>query len=481
MIRYNEPTICLAGKSKAYSGYIDIEKNKHIFFWFFEAQTKETGAPIIVWLNGGPGDSSLISLFMEHGPCKYEGASNHLVENPYAWNKEAHIIYIDQPTNVGFSYGDSVCTKSDVGNDVYKFLTLFFQHFKEYKNNTVHIFGEGYAGHYVAATAVAINRGNKIIEQRVNDNNNSTALNGLLNNATQTNNYISLNSIGIGNGLVDPAQNYAYIKRMACNPQHKTANSTLCDHLQFHTVGCVNKINECNLGLERQQSPEIDPCTHAQVACNNDLVLPLISAKINIADFRNLCEYDCYPEKNRVQLFLNNKETQAAIGVSDFSYKTFNQQVLNCFRDTGDWMQNSTHLIPELLNNDIRVLIYSGDTDILFNWMGARMWTDTLTWKYAAEYKKEKEKRWKSVKIPSTRYRESGLLKQYKNLAFLRMYDAGEMAARDQPENLQNMITSWVKFEPFDTCFDGICSLSIKSGVSLQLIIICLISSCILL
>src|ERR1700712_4560734 len=43
---------------KSYSGYVDIEEQQHIFFWFFESRTQDPEtAPLTVWINGGPGSS----------------------------------------------------------------------------------------------------------------------------------------------------------------------------------------------------------------------------------------------------------------------------------------------------------------------------------------------------------------------------------------------------------------------------------------
>ncbi|RWS21946.1 venom serine carboxypeptidase-like isoform X2, partial [Leptotrombidium deliense] len=54
--------------TESYSGYFTVNKayNSNLFFWFFKA--KDSKAPIILWLQGGPGASSMYGLFMENGP-----------------------------------------------------------------------------------------------------------------------------------------------------------------------------------------------------------------------------------------------------------------------------------------------------------------------------------------------------------------------------------------------------------------------------
>jgi carboxypeptidase C (cathepsin A) len=70
---------------KSYSGYVDISPNQHIFWWFFESRNQDpTEAPLTVWINGGPGSSSLLGLFQENGPCGVDSKGN-LYNNPWSW------------------------------------------------------------------------------------------------------------------------------------------------------------------------------------------------------------------------------------------------------------------------------------------------------------------------------------------------------------------------------------------------------------
>lgn len=74
-----------------YSGYLSVGTNMSMFFWFFEARNNASEAPLAMWLNGGPGCSSMIGLFQENGPCNFpvNGSTDEPTLNPYSWNNYA--------------------------------------------------------------------------------------------------------------------------------------------------------------------------------------------------------------------------------------------------------------------------------------------------------------------------------------------------------------------------------------------------------
>ena len=46
----------------------------------------------------------MLGLLQGNGPCIANPDSNSTTFNPWSWNNEVNMIYIDQPTQVGFSY-----------------------------------------------------------------------------------------------------------------------------------------------------------------------------------------------------------------------------------------------------------------------------------------------------------------------------------------------------------------------------------------
>merc|ERR1719191_407458 len=83
-----------------WSGYLDasaVEKGTMLHYWFAEAEGAFFAElPVVLWLNGGPGSSSILGMLQEHGPLLIN-TSGELFENPYAWNSKANIFVLESP------------------------------------------------------------------------------------------------------------------------------------------------------------------------------------------------------------------------------------------------------------------------------------------------------------------------------------------------------------------------------------------------
>ncbi|WVZ96573.1 hypothetical protein U9M48_042193 [Paspalum notatum var. saurae] len=144
-----------------FSGYVTVNERhgRALFYWFFEAQATPEEKPLLLWLNGGPGCSSIgYGAASELGPLRVVRQGAALEFNRYAWNKEANLLFLESPVGVGFSYTNTssdLDTLNDdfVAEDAYSFLVNWLERFPEYKDREFYIAGESYAGHYVPQLA----------------------------------------------------------------------------------------------------------------------------------------------------------------------------------------------------------------------------------------------------------------------------------------------------------------------------------------
>lgn len=90
--------------SNSYSGMLNITATKSLHYVFLESTGNPSTDPVLLWSNGGPGCSSLLGLFAENGPYILDNINSKCVENPYRWNVNASLLYIESPAGVGYSH-----------------------------------------------------------------------------------------------------------------------------------------------------------------------------------------------------------------------------------------------------------------------------------------------------------------------------------------------------------------------------------------
>lgn len=167
-------------------GQTNKEKRGELMFWMFKP--KKDLDSLTIWLNGGPGCSSISAgnLFetapvtSPHFRAGYPNTTfdEPLIVNEWAWTRATNMLFIEQPTNVGFSWGPTVNSEADLSQDFYNFMQNFYSTFPEMASKRLFIFGESYAGMYVPSIAHKIHTENTRGHHR----------------------RINLKGIGIGNG-----------------------------------------------------------------------------------------------------------------------------------------------------------------------------------------------------------------------------------------------------------------------------------------
>ena len=484
---------------KQYTGYVSlppftlapIQQNYSIntFFWFIEARTNSSTAPLTIYINGGPGSSSMVGLFQENGPCKVVEVGQYKLgtqPNEWGWDRSTNILYVDQPNQVGFSYdtpnngslnlSTSIITEpssevpsgqpgytflngtfsSNNGNltsnttevaahAVWHMLQGFLGAFPQYNPGTysnstkpgavgVNLFAESYGGKYGPAFATLWEQQNLLRK------NGSIPANKTLE--------IHLSSLGIMQGCVDDlvqgrfypifANNNTYgIQALSLTNQQAAASSFLSAN------GCQQLIDTCRIAVTAQDPQNNGDvatvnqiCANAQNTCNNEVFGPYYSSGRDVYDITQSMP-DPFPSSLYLE-YLNNADVQAAIGVP-VNYTQANTVVANAFFQTGDY-ERGDHIgeMAYLLSLGVRIALVYGDRDYICNWFGGEAISFSIA-AQAAGYSPFYSAGYADIVVNATYV--GGAVRQYGNLSFSRIYDAGHLIPAYQPETAFTVFT----------------------------------------
>ncbi|KAJ7202078.1 alpha/beta-hydrolase [Mycena pura] len=146
--------------TRSFAGNVGVNRAGHpnatLFFWAFEKKngsltSNSTTDPWIIWLNGGPGASSMIGLMTENGPIHVTGTYS-IVLNNFSWHQLADTFWIDQPVGTGYSTSDTtgyVPDEDQMGEDFVGFLSNIVKIFPSLAKRPLYLMGESYAGTYI--------------------------------------------------------------------------------------------------------------------------------------------------------------------------------------------------------------------------------------------------------------------------------------------------------------------------------------------
>ncbi|KAJ7339770.1 serine carboxypeptidase [Mycena albidolilacea] len=378
------------------SGYGDLTSKESVWFWYFDARTNASTAPLTLWFNGGPGSSSMIGLLQELGPCRIANDSRTVTLNPYSWNNEANVLFIDQPVGVGFSHGtESVGTSEEAAADVWKFLQIFLadSRFAHLAANDLAIWTESYGGHY------GPNFASYFLSQ-----------NAAIAAGTATGLTLNLKTLGIGNGLTDPLSQYpGYISYANANPYERLVSTSVISKANASwssSTGCKAQITKCGNGGSNSV------CSAAQNYCNNNILSPLVGDHdiyYVLAD-----EDDAYPPDITSYL----ASVASKIG-AEVTWQMTNDDVYNNFAETGDWMRSALPALESVIDAGIRVLIYNGDADFIVNYQGVEDMLAVMKTASSAEFNKA------ALQTYTVAGHSAGLFKTAGNVSYVRIAEAG--------------------------------------------------------
>ena len=431
----------------------------------------------------------MVGLFQETGPCEVvEIAQGKLGTRArdWGWDRSSNILYIDQPNQVGFSYdvatngslnlftseikepptdapsiqpastflkgtfssnneNNTANTTEIAANAVWHMLQGFLGVFPQYNpavgmNTTkpgptgINLFAESYGGKYGPAFA-------SLWEQK-----NFMRKNGSISSNKTLE--IRLASVGIIQGCVDDlvqgryypifANNNTYgIKALSLVDQQTAASSYLS------VGGCHQLIQECRDAVRASDSQNEgdvstvnQACRDAQETCQNSVIAPFVTSGRDVYDIAQQMP-DPFPPSTYLE-YLNEAEVQAAIGTS-INYTQSDVVVNSAFQHTGDGQRgDSINQMAFLLSLGVRVALVYGDRDYLCNWLGG----EAVSFSIAAQlpaYAPFYSAGYADIVVNDTYV--GGVVRQYGNLSFSRIYGAGHLVPAYQPETAFTVFT----------------------------------------
>lgn len=455
--------------TRHYAGHVSAEKqtpgeinqDKKIFYWLFEPPNVDDNkdAPLVIWLNGGPGCSSMDGLFLENGPFRLvrteDGKSWTMDINEHSWHTiPAYMLYIDQPVGTGlsFTHKRNYCKSDDEVNfDFYNFLQNFLLLHKDVMltdsliqmKRNLFFSGESHAGHYIPSMMDYIFQKNEEIPSSTESSKSI---------------FINLKGGAIGNGWVDPYHQYAGAA--------VAAGYGLIDFAQWASLN--SKEEQCHIQMDKGN-------------LDASVCFQLIDDIIDASNGRSGAKTSSYDVRlwepagprefpfghKAVEAYLGRpsaaqkpvRDTNPPMGYSDDVLEALHatealaagQTYKECTDPPWDALshQDGKGVVPELvrvLDHKSRppILFFNGVYDLTCNHAGNERFLDMLPWQHTKDWITSKRYAWDATNGNKVTSKPAGYVKSFKNLIFLKVMDSGHMVPMDQPEVALDMMRTLI-------------------------------------
>mmetsp|Transcript_25563 Transcript_25563/g.54284 ORF Transcript_25563/g.54284 Transcript_25563/m.54284 type:complete len:611 (-) Transcript_25563:74-1906(-) len=437
----------------------DPDDYSSYFFWLFQPDadvmanddTVESfrDDTLVIWLNGGPGCSSMVGLMAENGPVtipKYgpgitapnpsSAMDAPLVANPFAWTKKSAMLWVEQPGGTGFSTASKQWTgkeaddrtEDDVADDFYAFLQNVYNVFGEdLRRKKLYVTGESYAGMYIPSIARGIHLGNERVRAEGSD----------------TSRIINLSGVAIGNGWIDA----------------KIQGPTTIDFAFWHGMIDLRTYRSLHEKWDQCISRELTDTSYEPLhpfttpdECGISVAVMEASGSTFMYDVTTYDTYDAVVKPGgTVSRFFNDPDVRTALNLPSMEEKPY---WLACVPGSGRRrkLKSSRELI--LLENDqplsvvpyvaellddakIDVLFYNGDLDLACPIQSTEMSLETMEWSGKSEWMNQEVTQWMEWRVDG---QPSGHTKKFNNLQLLAVYNSGHFVPINQARNSLNLI-----------------------------------------
>lgn len=400
------------------------DKSTNYFFWKFQHQIAES-RNLIIWLNGGPGCSSMDGALFEIGPFRVDSLGR-VYPNEGSWHSRGDLLFVDQPVGTGFSTSSDKTKPLDddlelIASNFLQFLENYYKIFPADKTKDLILAGESYAGQYIPFIAKAIKDRNSGEKNEFN--------------------IINLKSLIIGNAWIDPkTQSLSYLPFAIEKGLIDKKNPNFTNLLKAHER-CQNKINSIGNDVEPFLYPECDmilkllldytkdtsPGTPSNRVCTNIY-------DINLKDSYPACGANWPVDINYVPKFFSTPGVLEALNLDPEQVPRWtecNNKVLD--RLTNPVAKPSINLLPNLLESGLEILLFNGENDLVCNNKGVLDSINKMTWNGVEGFSDQSQYYdWKYNNMETSIEQNAGYIHYDRNLTFISVYNASHMVSYDK-------------------------------------------------
>ncbi|XP_042508667.1 serine carboxypeptidase-like 18 isoform X2 [Macadamia integrifolia] len=423
------------------TGYVGVGESEDVqlFYYFIKSEKNPEKDPLVVWLTGGPGCSSLSGLLYEIGPLsfvvkEYDGTLPNLVLKPHSWTQVASIIFIDSPVGTGFSY--STTSQGLLTGDLksskhlYQFFTKWMIDHPEFLNNPFYVAGDSYSGMIVPLVTKEISDGNEAGNEPFINIKGYLIGNPVTDVVFDSNKQVQY---AHGMGLI-PDELYESVKR-SCGGNYVQIDPTnvQCwkDMLSYYK--CISGLNTAQI-LEPLCSFFASPTPEEMVGERRSL-------------WQNYKEFlDPIPPTPEVgcrsygyhlaSLWVNDNRVRNALHIRKGSVEKW--QRCSYLLGYSSEIQSTIEYHANLSKKGYRSLIYSGDHDMIVPFLATEAWIKSLNYYIVDE--------WRSWLVDG---QIGGYTRTYSNrMTFATVKGGGHTTPEYKPKECFAMFERWIFEEP---------------------------------
>ncbi|KAL9115433.1 MAG: hypothetical protein Q9227_000754 [Pyrenula ochraceoflavens] len=429
---------------KMHAGHIEVDhdSNANLWFWHFKNRHIANKQRTVLWLNGGPGCSSMDGALMEIGPYRLQD-DHTLRYNDGSWDEFANLLFVDNPVGTGYSYvnGNAYLHElPEMAAQMVTFLEKFFGLFPEYEMDDIYIAGESYAGQHIPHIARAI------LDRNKEAGKTKWNVAGLL----------------IGNGWISPPEQYQAYLSFAYQADLLQGGSEKAKDIEGMMSRCNNELSKpgaadkVDVGMCEGILNEILSVTRKDDgSCYN-------MYDVRLTDSFPSCGMNWPPDLKDVTPYLRKQEVVDALHVNPDKRTGWTEcsgAVGGAF-SASDSMP-SIDLLPALLEDDIPIALFSGDQDFICNHLGTEEFINNMEWSGAKGFESSPGV-WAPKRDWTFEGEPAGLYQEARNLTYILFYNSSHMVPFDYPRRTRDMLDRFMGVDiasiggkPVDSQIDG--------------------------